>query len=276
LSWLEPDVVRAARAALAADDLDGWLEPAFRAPPLPAALPPSIAASDWPAVAEHVARAERTSAVIREHGLHEALARFRCSRHAVELATLVAAAAQFAGAETDADPDADTGADATPDPRRHDRLVFELCEAVLAADIDEQILYGTFLALLVAAGRDDQPARVIGAYERFTVAASAHAPGHPARERAWLDAARSFRDGLASVYVQLGRAADGDRLFRERHDEDPGDLVVALSASRAFLAAGDRDRAAEWLERGALRADSLDREELADTLRKKAAAVRPK
>ncbi|MBA3395094.1 MAG: hypothetical protein H0T89_20775, partial [Deltaproteobacteria bacterium] len=63
-------------------------------------------------------------------------------------------------------------------------------------------------------------------------------------------------------------------LFERRHDEDRGDVAVALSASRAFLAAGSVSHAVRWLGVGAARAAALGREELAQRLRLKQERVR--
>jgi hypothetical protein len=63
-------------------------------------------------------------------------------------------------------------------------------------------------------------------------------------------------------------------LFERRHDEDRGDVAVALSASRAFLAAGSISHAVRWLGVGAARAITLGRTELAEKLRAKQDAVR--
>jgi pentatricopeptide repeat protein len=82
------------------------------------------------------------------------------------------------------------------------------------------------------------------------------------------------RDGLADLYVSAGRFDDAEALFEQRHEEDQGDVAVALSASRAFLAAGSISHAVRWLGIGAARAAMLGREELADRLRTKQARVR--
>jgi hypothetical protein len=67
---------------------------------------------------------------------------------------------------------------------------------------------------------------------------------------------------------------EAESLFERRHEEDRGDVAVALSASRAFLAAGSISHAVRWLGVGAGRAQALGRTELADRLREKQAAVR--
>jgi hypothetical protein len=63
-------------------------------------------------------------------------------------------------------------------------------------------------------------------------------------------------------------------LFERRHEEDRGDVAVALSASRAFLAAGSIGYAVRWLGIGAVRAQALGRDELAARLRQKQEVVR--
>ena len=83
----------------------------------------------------------------------------------------------------------------------------------------------------------------------------------------------ALRDGLADFYVTAGLIDLAEKLFEERHEEDQGDVAVALSASRAFLAAGKMGQAVRWLGIGAQRARQLGREELAARLRQKQAAV---
>ena len=81
-------------------------------------------------------------------------------------------------------------------------------------------------------------------------------------------------DGLADLYVRTGRLEDAEAMFERRHDEDQGDVAVALSASRAFLAAGSAGRAVRWLGIGAARAAGLGRGELAERMRQKQETVR--
>src|SRR5256885_307459 len=86
---------------------------------------------------------------------------------------------------------------------------------------------------------------------------------------------KAVRDtGLADFYVGAGRLDDAEALFERRHEEDRGDVAVALSASRAFLAAGSISRAVRWLGIGAVRAAMLGRDELAGRLRRKQERVR--
>lgn len=242
LSWLEPEIVRDTRAALLAvgPDWETHFYPEFRAPPAPA----GFAAEEWPRVAEHVARAERVSAVVRAHGMEASLQQFGESPHAIELATLTAAA-QVA-----------------------DCVTFELVEAVLTREIDELVLYGTFLTMLVDTGEGGD--RVLDVYERFCAAArsaDAHLPSWPQR-------VASALDGLASLYARYHKSDEAHALFEQRHAEDRGDAAVALTASRSFLAAGDLGRAIDWLGRGADRARALGRRDLESALRRKQTTLR--
>jgi hypothetical protein len=82
------------------------------------------------------------------------------------------------------------------------------------------------------------------------------------------------RDGLADFYVSVGMIDRAEWLFEHRHEEDPGDVAVAITASRAFLAAGSISHAVRWLGIGAARANALGREELATRLRQKQESVR--
>jgi len=244
ISWLHKNVVGIAREALTAvsPDWGAHFTPAFEAPP----TPKEVTDEEWPLIAEHVARAERVSSVVRERGLDAARARFGGSSHAIEQATLVAAAWQI------------------------DELDLELLEALMACEIDELVMYGAFLSLLVEQLDRDNHDRVIAGYRRFVSAAE-----HVAyRDPAWPERVRAARDGLAQLYVRAGRHDEGHALFAVRHLEDDADLVVALSASRSFLAAGEVGRAIDWLGRGAERATDLARPEMAERLRDKQAALR--
>jgi hypothetical protein len=244
ISWIHPDDVRAARTALAARHRD-WgahFSPHF----VPGPAPAGIDAAAWPHIAEHVARAEHVSQVVREHGLDAALARFRDSQHAIELATVTAAAAQV------------------------ERATFEMVETLLLQDIDEAVAYGTFLDLLQSLGRD-QRERALGVFEQFCTAFAAALPRH---QPMWAERVAAVRDGLASYYVVCGRHDQADALYRERHDEERGTLVVALGASRAFLSAGEVGRAIMWLGLGAERSEVLGRPDMAARLRAKQDALR--
>jgi hypothetical protein len=243
ISWLSPDTVRAARAALASrhNDWGAHFTPEF----VPGPAPAGIDAAGWPRIAEHVARAEHVSQVVREQGLDEALARFRRSEHVIELATLTAAAMQV------------------------DRATFDMVEDLLLRDIDEGIAYGGFLELLQTLGRDRRE-RAVEVYERFCAAFAST----PARQPMWAERVAAVRDGLAAYYTTCGRHEQAHALYLERHAEERDTLVVVLGASRAFLAAGELGRAIVWLGLGAERADALGRPEMATRLRGKQEALR--
>lgn len=241
VSCLEPDLVRAARSALKTpgSDWESLFTTGFAAPPAPGGVPED----QWPHIAEHVARAERVSSVVREQGIEPAIAAFGRSPHAVEVATVIAAASQV------------------------DSVDLGLLEALLTAEIDELVAYGEFLTILVSFGAED---RVLDLYERFC----ANASSKQSDLVMWSDRVDAVRDGLASFYVACGHVQRAQELFEERHAEQQGDLVVALSASRAFLASGIVGRAVHWLGLGADRADELGREEMARTLRQKQVNLR--
>jgi hypothetical protein len=243
ISWLSPDIVRAARAALESRHRD-WgahFTPDF----VPGPAPAGIDAAGWPRIAEHVARAEHVSQVVREHGLDAALARFRHSTHAIEVATVTAAAAQA------------------------ERVTFDMVADLLLHDIDEGIAYGGFIELLQSLGRE-QRERALDVYEQFCTAFSAL----PARQPMWSERVAAIRDGLASFYAVCGRFEQAHALYLERHAEERDTLVVVLGASRAFLAAGEVGRAIVWLGLGAERADALGRPDMAARLRAKQDALR--
>ncbi|HEY4243414.1 MAG TPA: hypothetical protein VGM88_26560 [Kofleriaceae bacterium] len=242
ISWLSAAEIAAARAALSAGDAtwEAHFSPAFDVPP----EPEQAQLLDWPGVTEHVARAERVSAVVREHGLDAARARFAATATAIEAATLAAAA------------------------HEGDDLTLDQVIAVLTAPIDEYVFYAPFLELLVSVGKGD--ARVLPAYEHFANAYTAtmvHVPGGSARIGA-------VRDGLADFYVSAGKLDEAEALFSQRHDEDLGDVAVALTASRAFLAARAISHAVRWLGIAAARAQHLGRAEQAEKLRQKQEAIR--
>ncbi len=244
ISWLPPEVIRAARDALIARhaDWEAHFLPEFDAPPAPA----DFAGDDWPRIAEHVARAERVSRVVREHGMAGARYAFGGSPHAIEQATLVAAAAHA------------------------DEVSLDLLEALLSCDVDELIAYGSFLALLVEIGQQQDAARMIDAYERFCGAVMEK----DCESSHWEDRVAAIRDGLASAYVATGRLDDGEAIFSERHQQQPGDLVVALAAARALLAAGAVARSMLWLSKGAQRARALGRSDMEARLRIKQDTLR--
>ncbi len=259
ISWLSAEEIAAARQALTANGAT-W-ESHFEAPEVGAdaasglarpagefATPPSVGGPeflDWHGITEHVARAERVSEIVRDYGLEEARARFGHTSSAIEAATLAAAA------------------------RENDQLSYEEVLALLARPIDSYVFYAPFLELLVELGRHDLE-RTVAAYEDFVDAyarAMADFPHGSQRLGA-------VRDGLADFYVSAGKTEKAQELFERRHDEDRGDVAVALSASRAFLAAGSVSHAVRWLGVGETRARVLGRLDLADKLRAKQEAVR--
>jgi hypothetical protein len=243
ISWLAADDIVAARDALTADGTswdDHFAAGAFVPPP-----PPAAASASWEGITEHVARAERVSAVVREHGLDEATRRFGGSTFAIEQATLAAAA--------------------------YEGEVLELARVleVLRCPIDPFVFYAPFLELMAMLGGNELE-RTVTAYEEFAAAYAVAMAGVTAGG----ERVRAMRDGLADYYVRAGRVDDAEALFTARHAEDQGDVAVALSASRAFLASGAVSRAVRWLGVGAERATALGREDLAERLREKQSRVR--
>lgn len=243
ISWLSAEEIAAARRALKAGGAswDDHFDPEFAIP----AEPEGIEHFDWARMTEHVARAERVSEVVREHGLPAARARFASSEVAIEAATLAAAAHQ------------------------DDTLDLDQVIRVLRCEIDSYVFYSPFLELMIEMSRGDLDLAV-RTYEEFTdsyARALAKIP-HGARR------VGAVRDGLADFYVTAGMIDEANALFERRHEEDRNDVAVALSASRAFLAAGSISHAVRWLGVGAGRAASLGREELAARLRQKQEAVR--
>jgi hypothetical protein len=247
LSWLTPNEIRLARDAFiaAGQAWDEYFATGFEPPP----VPQGIAAEDWPHIAEHFARAERVSRVVRERGFEYAKYSFASSRHAVEVATVIAAAAQI------------------------DAVTMDLLEALFSCEIDDLVAYGSFLELLIEvgeAGDERDVDRMLQLYERFSAAAVDANCSHPA----WPERAAAVIDGLAVLYVRCGRLDEADDLFRQRHREERDNLMVALSASRAFLAAGSVARAIHWLGVGASRAHTLGRSDMEAALLRKQDALR--
>lgn len=243
ISWLSAAEIAVAREALTAGGLswDDHFTPDFVVPP----LPEGTGILDWERITEHVARAERVSAVVRERGYEAALARFDGSPFAIEAATLAAAA--------------------------HEGEVLDLDHiiAVLRCDIDPYVFYAHFLELLMARAAGDIE-RAVAAYEAFAAAYAVALDGRQhGKERVG-----AVRDGLADVYVSVGKLDEAQALFEMRHEEDQRDVAVALTASRAFLAAGKISHAVRWLGVGAMRATMLGREDMAKRLREKQDAVR--
>lgn len=251
VSWLKPSVVRVARAALRAQsgEWEDHFTPQFHPPPAPSGfwkeLSAEISEAEWPRITEHVARAERVSFVIRERGIDESIRQFAGSSHAVEVATLVAAVAQAT------------------------RVKLDLLEWLFSCEVDELVAYGEFLDLLIRSG-DREPERALRLYERFCDAALKK----QSTARMWQERISALRDGLATFYVRCRRFEDAHQLFSSRHREDRDDLVVALSASRSFLAAGALARAIYWLGVGADRARELGRSQMEEKLRTKQAVLR--
>ncbi len=243
ISWLSAEEIAAARTALTDGGVsyDDHFTPAFTPPPAPAE--PRLL--DWPAITEHVARAERVSRLVREQGLPAARERFEGSGIAIEAATLAAAAHE----------------DETLD---RDQVL-----GVLRCPIDTYVFYAPFLELVIgmSAGELDI---AVKAYEEFADA-YAHALAAVPHGAARIG---SMRDGLADLYVAAGMLDRAEALFERRHEEDHRDVAVALSASRAFLAAGSVSRAMRWLGIGAARAQELGRAELTEKLHQKQDALR--
>jgi len=184
-------------------------------------------------------------ALVREHGLDAARARFGSSRVAIEAATLAAAALEG------------------------EVLELEQVLDVLRCQIDSYVFYAPFLELMYDRGKGDLD-RVVETYEQF----AAQYARTLSTEPHGLEKINAVADGLADFYVRAGRIDQAQALFERRHDEDQGDVAVALSASRAFLAAGSVSHAVRWLGVGAARAAALGRDELADKLRLKQERVR--
>jgi hypothetical protein len=192
-----------------------------------------------------VARAERVSGVVREQGLDAARERFAGSGIAIEAATLAAAA------------------------HEDESLDRDQVLGVLRCPIDVYVFYAPFLELVVSLSAGDLDVAV-KAYEEFGDAYAHALAAVP------LGAARigAMRDGLADLYVTAGKLDRAEALFERRHEEDHRDVAVALSASRAFLAAGSVSRAMRWLGIGAARAQELGRTDLHDKLVQKQESLR--
>lgn len=243
ISCLDTQTIRLTRDALNAhcSDWTAHFLPEFRAPPPPL----GIDGNSWPHIAEHVARAERVSQDIRERGFEAAIGRFGGSDHAIEHATLIAAAAQM------------------------EKVSVDMLAGLLTCEIDELVAYGTFLELLHHVGNHDRKA-AIGVYERFYAACLRRGSD----QALWIERVRMVRDGLASFYIRCGRLDAGHELFMECHQEEQDSLMGALAASRAFLSGGSVSHALMWLGMGADRADALGRSDTADTLRRKQESLR--
>lgn len=221
------------RTVQAAMDALGSTEP-------PEGIPPER----WPAIENLVRRADAVGSLVRAEGVDAAIDAFGDSQHAAEVGVVIMASAAIG------------------------RATVDQVRALLETEIDEEILYGTFLRLLLdlETSRDE----TIAIYESFHARIGAHDSEHPQ----WPERVAVVREGLAELYVASGRFDDGDTLFAERHAQDTGDLAVALSASRAFLAAGRPGRAADWLGRAAERAMKHGRTKMVTRLRKKQRALK--
>ncbi len=243
ISWLSADEVAAAREALTANGKT-W-DDHFASGEFVSVVAPVGTKGDWERLTEHVARAERVSQVVRDYGIEEARSRFAESRVAIEAATLAAAAHEGG------------------------MLGLEEVIGVFECSIDSLVFYAPFLELLAELGKGDID-RTVKTYEQFVAK----------YERAVVDAPRgherigAVRDGLADYYVSVGKLDEAEALFERRHEEDRGDVAVALTASRAFLAAGSVSHAVRWLGVGAERASSLGRSDLATRLKEKQDRVR--
>ena len=244
LSWTQPQQlarVRAARSRYAAswDELFDHTG-AARIGPTPEEVDPAT----WRTLAEHVARIERVRELLALLGHEEGARRFANSPHAVERATLVDAGAQ-----------ADDGL---------------AVRGILECAFDQWLAYGMLLSRLIEVGLPSDPEGTVAAFEDFVVRAAQATIDHPS----WPERVRMARDGLAALYVRVGRLEDGDRLYRERFAEEETDTAIAIGAGRAFLEARQSARAAVWLDRGAERAAAVNRPALAATLREKAQRLR--
>jgi hypothetical protein len=144
----------------------------------------------------------------------------------------------------------------------------DLFESILSCAIDELVAYGAVLTSLLEIGARENTERMVELYERFCDAASKEA-----RDEVWAERVEAMRGGLANAYVACDRCDDADRVFRAQHDQTTENVFVALSASRTFLAAGQVQRAADWLGIGAERARVLGRTDMETKLREKRAAL---
>jgi hypothetical protein len=253
ISWVHPDEAERAREVLRQGH-SSW-EDLFDAhsDTLVVGAPPSgFDEARWPTLAEHVARTERVREVVARAGIDAAHQRFASSPFAIERAAL------FAAQEDQVTPQTE-----------HEPHVAAL-EGMLGCPIDELIAYGHFLSRLVELGLGREPSRTVVAFEQFVEAAVRVSP----REPSWPERLQVARDGLAALYVRVGRAADGDALYCRRFHEEPRDMTISIGAARAFLEAGDVSRSVVWLERAAARAQMIGRHDLGERLLGKVVSLR--
>ncbi len=245
ISWVHPDVAERVREVLIRTR--GSWEDVFAGDEIVAGEPPpGLEPAEWPALASHVGRIERVKEAVARAGAEVAVQRFAGSPHAVERAALV----------TEATP-ADPGDE------------WDAVVGILGRPIDEWLAYGHFLSRLVELGIARDRAATVAAFESFVRAAAAT----EATEPSWNERMRAARDGLAALYVRVGKWDAAEDLYVTRFGEEPGDTTIAIGAARAFLEAGETRRAMAWLERAVRRADHLGRGDLAARLALKLKAL---
>lgn len=245
-SWVHPEIAERIRVALR-EGRESWEEVFFDEAVRAGEPPAGVPEAEWPRIAEHVARAARVREVVQQAGVYAAERRFADSPHAVERAALLA-----------------------ENGKGSDGAAVEEVLGILTCEIDEWIAYGQFLSRLVQLGTATDPTGTVTAFEQFVAAAEALSTDQPS----WPERLRVARDGLAALYVKVGRGDDAEALYSERFDEEPDDVTVAIGAARAFLEAGSLAPAVSWLERGSQRAARIGREDLRQRLETKAAALK--
>ncbi|HKA90066.1 MAG TPA: tetratricopeptide repeat protein [Haliangiales bacterium] len=238
ISWVHPDVAERVRQELIGTR--GSWEDVFAGDEILAGEPPpGLEPAEWPALAAHVGRIERVKEAVARAGAQAAGERFAASPHAVERAALVAEA-------TPADPGEE----------------WDAVVGILGRPIDERLAYGHFLSRLIELGVARDRAATVAAFEAFVRAAAATEATDPS----WNERMRAARDGLAALYVAVGKLDSAEDLYAARFGEEPADTAIAIGAARAFLKAGETARAMAWLERAVRRADRLGRAWLAARL----------
>lgn len=211
--------------------------------PLVGEPPADLTQAEWTGLATHIARAERVREMVERDGRAVAEQKFAASPHAVERAYLV-------GESLDGD--------------------LATMVGILSCAIDEWLAYGQFLSRLVELGAAADPRGTVASYEQFVAAAERL----PSAQPSWPERVRVARDGLAALYVRVGRPDDAERVYLERFAEEPKDVTVVIGAARAFLEVADHGRAVSWLERAISRAVQLGRTDLIERLRARVTAVR--